>query len=335
MSDPGAQTDEVAPPPQPPRRPAVPTSTEQSQLAADEQYARQLAEHYENSAAYGGGSRGRSNPPIPGPRRVNSRQYAEPEDERERSFIDDDLPVIRDNIKKGFLETQARVNSWVTNFKKKIDGEEDDDFGGSPPPAASGYNAAATRPPPFGRRSGENTRRSADHDRYDADPQVLGDDFTNLHLKDYEPPQPRSSRPLANPDLFKPTPARPSSNNGRRVSFQDGPPEEIGVQQRPTSPPDLTKKPSVGTSSKSSKWQPLASVDPDPVADHDPFSLGDSEDDEVKKKDIKADDNTRPKETVPKSMTGDKGSPTAPTEQAGEVTSKDQGPEQRAGDSTA
>lgn len=135
--------------------------------------------------------------------------------------------------------------------------------------------------------------------------------------------QPRSSRPLANPDLFKPTPARPSSSNGRRVSFQDGPPEEIGVQQRPTSPPDLAKKPSAGTSSKSSKWQPLASVDPDPVADHDPFSLGDSEDEEVKKKDIKADDNTRPKQTVPKSMTGDKGSPTAPTEQAGEVTSKD------------
>ena len=91
MSDPGAQTDEVAPLPQPPPKPAVPTSTEQSQLAADEQYARQLAEHYDTSAAYGAsrsGSRGRSNPPIAGPRSVNSRQYTQPEDERERSFID-------------------------------------------------------------------------------------------------------------------------------------------------------------------------------------------------------------------------------------------------------
>lgn len=84
------------------------------------------------------------------------------------------------------METQAKVNSWVTNFKKKIDGEDDDDFHRPPPPAASGYNAASTRPPPFGRRSGEYHRHSADHDRYDADPQVLGDDFTGLHLKDHE-----------------------------------------------------------------------------------------------------------------------------------------------------
>ncbi len=91
MSDPDAQTDEVAPPPQPPRKPTVPTSTEQSQLAADEQYARQLAEHYNTSATYGAprsGSRGGSNPPVSGPERVNSRQYLKSEDERERSFID-------------------------------------------------------------------------------------------------------------------------------------------------------------------------------------------------------------------------------------------------------
>ncbi|KAL8911126.1 MAG: hypothetical protein Q9171_003664 [Xanthocarpia ochracea] len=293
MSDPDAETDEVTPPPQPPRKPVLPTSTEQSQLAADEQYARQLAEHYNSSVAYGAprsGSKGRSNQPMSGPRRSNSRQYPESEEERERSFIDDDLPVIRDNIKKGFLETQAKVNSWVTNFKKKIDGEDDDDVQGSPPPAASGYNAATSRPSAFGRKSGEYARRSADRDRYDADPQVLGDDFTNLHLKDNDAPPRRSSRPLANPDLFKPTPARPPSNNGRRVSFQDGPPEEIGVQQRPTSPPNLSKRPSSGTSGKPSKWQPLASVDPDPVADHDPFSLGDSDDEEVKKKEGKIDD---------------------------------------------
>ncbi|KAL8731296.1 MAG: hypothetical protein Q9166_003520, partial [cf. Caloplaca sp. 2 TL-2023] len=189
MSDPDAQKDEAAPPIQPPRKPTAPSSTEQSQLAADEQYARQLAEHYNGSNAYGAprtGSKGRPNPANPGQKRASSRQYPEYEDERERSFIDDDLPVIRDNIKKGFLETQAKVNSWVTNFKKKIDGEDDDDFRGPPPPAASGYNASPDRQPAFGRRSGEYRRRSADHDRYDADPQVLGDDFTNLQLKDHE-----------------------------------------------------------------------------------------------------------------------------------------------------
>ncbi|KAL9001157.1 MAG: hypothetical protein Q9169_000340 [Polycauliona sp. 2 TL-2023] len=245
-----------------------------------------------------------------------------------------DLPVIRDNIRKGFLETQAKVNSWVTNFKRKIDGEDEDEFRASTPQAVQGYNTAPNRPPPFGRRSGDFVRRSAEHDRYDADPQLLGDDFTSLHLKDHEgrhaPPR-RSSRPLANPDLFKPTPARPSSNNGRRVSFQDGPPEEIGMQQRATSPPDLTKKPHSNTGGKSSKWQPLASVDPDPVADHDPFSLGDSDDDEVRKKDVKAEDDNRSNQTPVKPTTDDTESVAARKSQPGEradgLDARNQGPD--------
>ncbi|KAL8822043.1 MAG: hypothetical protein Q9223_000035 [Gallowayella weberi] len=331
MSDPDAQKDEPAPPPQPPRKPAIPTTTEQSQLAADEQYARQLAEHYNGAAAYGSprsGSRGRPNPSLSGQKRTASRQYPQHEDERERSFIDDDLPVIRDNIRKGFLETQAKVNSWVTTFKKRIDGEDDDDFQRTHPPAASGYDAATSRPQTFGRKSGEYPRRSADHDRYDADPQVLGDDFTNLHLKDHEVPPQRSSRPLANPDLFKPTPARPPSNTGRRVSFQDGPPEEIGIQQRPTSPPGPKTRPSSSTSGKSSKWQPLASVDPDPVADHDPFSLGDSDDEETKKKEVKVDDSNRLKQAAAEARADDTGSPGAkklePREQTGSMGTRDQ-----------
>ena len=58
MSDPDAA--EPPPPPQPPRpqrAPTVPTSTEESQLEADERYARQLAEHYNGALAYGDGPR--------------------------------------------------------------------------------------------------------------------------------------------------------------------------------------------------------------------------------------------------------------------------------------
>lgn len=97
----------------------------------------------------------------------------------------DDLPIIRDNIKKGFLETQSKVNSWVSNLRKKIDGD-DEDYQDRPSQTGQGYN---TRPSPQqynSRRSGESERRSADRDRYDADPQVLGDDFTNLHMKDHD-----------------------------------------------------------------------------------------------------------------------------------------------------
>ena len=61
MSDPDAA--EPTPPPQPPRQrqvPTGPTSTEESQLAADERYARQLAEHYNGALAYGEDPRSRS-----------------------------------------------------------------------------------------------------------------------------------------------------------------------------------------------------------------------------------------------------------------------------------
>lgn len=42
-----------------------------------------------------------------------------------------------------------------------------------------------------------------------------------------------------------------------------------------------------------SKWQPLSTVNPDPVTDHDPFSLGDSDDEESKKKDTRVDESIK------------------------------------------
>ena len=198
MSDPDAA--EPPPPPQPPRpqrAPTFPTSTEESQLAADERYARQLAEQYNGPLAYGEDSRPRS-----GNRKTQqrgpSKQASGYDPDDGPSWFDgtftlgevfspcltiyvEELPIIKDNIKKGFLETQSTVNKWVTSLKKKIDGEEDDDFQGRPPqqgyPAQQHYG---------GRRSGEYKRRSADRERYDADPQVLGDDFSGLQMRDNE-----------------------------------------------------------------------------------------------------------------------------------------------------
>lgn len=90
----------------------------------------------------------------------------------------DDLPVIRENIRKGFLDTQTKVSSWFQTVKKRIDGEEEE--GGQ---ASQGYgNEGYNRP----RRSGDLGRRSGDRERYDADPQVLGDDFSALELRDSE-----------------------------------------------------------------------------------------------------------------------------------------------------
>ncbi|RAH45495.1 uncharacterized protein BO95DRAFT_443175 [Aspergillus brunneoviolaceus CBS 621.78] len=253
MTDPNAAEQDV-PPPKPPR-----PSAAQRQLEQDEMYARQLAEHYNRRAA-------------PQPRYEDDRAYqrrrgSEEEEEKEYSFFDDDLPVIRENIRKGFLETQSKVNSWVTNLKKRLDGEE-------PEEDTSIQAAQGPRDDTFGRprRSGDTGRRSGDRERYDADHRVLSDDFSALELRDSEAPPARPPRPLANPNLYKTSSPSPDR---RKVAFQDGPPTEIDSLYDASEP---VRRASPATTGKSSKWQPLAAVEPSPVGEHDPFSLGDSED---------------------------------------------------------
>lgn len=100
------------------------------------------------------------------------------------------------------------------------------------------------------------------------------------------------------------------------MSFQDGPPEEIDVGYRVS--PDSTNRSSSGAG-KPSKWQPLTAVDPSPMADHDPFSLGDSDDEESKKKDLRLDDSERVKKAAADAMAEDISSP----------EKKDPGPHER------
>lgn len=69
------------------------------------------------------------------------------------------------------------------------------------------------------------------------------------------------------------------SPDRRRVSFQDGPPTEIDNLYDASTP----SKRLSSTSGKASKWQPLSTVEPSPVAENDPFSLGDSDDEKETK----------------------------------------------------
>jgi hypothetical protein len=291
MSDPDAAKDTEVPPAKPPR----PTTTKLTQLEADEQYARQLAEHYSGANDQNRPPRtsSRYNEQLQGSRIGKPGAKPNPDDVPWRSFIDgernprarptlgdqvsshwtplDDLPEIRDNIKKGFFETQSTVNKWLGNLKKKIDGDEDgEDFNSQPARPAQGYNQQS-----YGRRSGDNARRSADMSRYDADPEVIGDDFSKLELRDSETAPRKPARPLANPDLFRTsTGPRSSPGSSRKVSFQNGPLEEIkdrDMYGSATAPARPT------SANKSSKWQPLSTVEPSPVADNDPFSLEDSD----------------------------------------------------------
>ena len=130
----------------------------------------------------------------------------------------DDLPVIRDNIRKGFLETQSKVNSFLTNLKKKIDGdgEEEEDpairrpTGRTPTGFSSGMAAS--------RRGEEASRRSGDRDRYDADPEVLGDDFAGLRMVDETSRLRKIRSDLIPSDTLSTAPISPPSRKPR--SFQ-------------------------------------------------------------------------------------------------------------------
>lgn len=176
MSDPDAVREQT-PPPQPPRPAAAPRvgSTPQTQLEADEQYARQLAEHY--GGGYGPRSSSKGN-------NVQQRQQQvkKPNDDpygENHSFLEDELPIIKENLLKGFLETQTTVNGWIKTLKKRIDGEDDDDEEDRRKQQA--YNAGNQNQQYRSRRSNDG-RRSGDYNRYDADPQVLSDDFAGMQM---------------------------------------------------------------------------------------------------------------------------------------------------------
>ncbi|KAL1306734.1 hypothetical protein AAFC00_005399 [Neodothiora populina] len=306
MSDPDFKEEE-APPPQPPR-PAV----TQRQLDADEMYARQLAEHFQSSSRPqrgGGDDRG---PPLP-------TRPGMSEENREHSFFDDDLPVIRENVRKGFIETQSKVNQWISDFRKRIDGDEDDPYRGPPrmesPPRRQNFGPSQTEQMYGIRKSAETGRKSTDRDRYDADPHVLDDDLTTLELRDDEG-MGSGRRPLNDPELFKTGVAPP----------QSGPVDEVDAADR-----KIQRSASPNSAAKSAKWQPLTSIAPKPESEeNDPFSLGDSEDeketDKSKGKDIKEEDTARLKEAARKSISGESGEAVKTleaSERSGSVGTKD------------
>ncbi|KAF4953887.1 hypothetical protein FGADI_5679 [Fusarium gaditjirri] len=282
MTDPDAAQNEPAdevPPPQPPR---PQNRSQMSQLEADELYARQLAEHYDNVGAYESRTANRG-------QRQGQRGQNEWGDDREHSFIDDDLPVIRENLRKGFFETQEKVNGWITNLKKKIEENFDES-----------EEQTQRQGEPF-RRPGESSRRSGDYDRYDADPQVLSDDFAGMKFSSDGTPV---SRPMANTGMYKPPPpsTSPKPSNGRRVGFKEET-EEINMYDSSPRVPPKDAAPASGA--RGSKWQPMSAVEPSPIAENDPFSLGDSEDEREthqKTKDDKTDDSERLKKATAEAM---------------------------------
>ncbi|KAM0697316.1 hypothetical protein Q7P36_003387 [Cladosporium allicinum] len=312
MTDPDFNPEEAAPP-QPPRPAQRQQQQQQSQqqprqprnqLEADEMYARQLAEHFNSQGPdQGAGQQTRYNQrERQGP---NQQRPRYDEEDREHSFFDDDLPEIGRNIQRGFAETQKQVNSWITTFKKRIDGDDEDEdlYSGSSSsnarPARQNFGPSQTEQMYGIRKSAEHApRRSVEQQRYDSDPHVLDDsEFSRLELRDDEAPPaqpPRtSSRLPTNPDLFKPQPKPP----------QSGPVDEVDAFDRnnPSSTPN--------NNPNAKKWQPLTSVAPAPEEDNDPFALGDDDDDinNSKTDDLRKEDTERLKNAARASISAGSG----------------------------
>lgn len=297
MTDPehAAEAIEEPAPPQPPR----PThgGAPMSQVEADELYARQLAQQYDASnSAHRSRSTGDGRHPQNGQHIRPTSRYQENDD---YNFIDDELPRIKEDLRKGFMETQNKVNGWITNLKKRIDGDDISEINAQQQQhAQGGYQNQGQGSQQGYNQQGYNQRRSGDAGRrsgdYDADPHVLSDDFAGISMNDdtselHHAVNPRTSslpnadvdnrnranisRPVGNPDLFKAQPPPPrKSNDSREVRFQDVQDNDIYSAPKSGSP-----APQGG---KASKWQPLSSVEPTAVRDedNDPFSLGDSDD---------------------------------------------------------
>ncbi|KAI5284665.1 ubiquitin-binding protein cue5 [Ascosphaera aggregata] len=340
MSDPSAQEEDIPPPK--PRRPTPSELERQRQLEADENYARMLAEQYGDPTTSHYSARGQQQDSN-GPRPVSNRERREtglkPNElyDDDHDFFRDDLPVIQKNIKKGFMETQTKVNSFFASLKKKFDGEEDmedeSEYYGDQPRRQYGQGSSYNRY----RRAGE--RMSGERDRYDADARELGDGFSALELRDTEgdefltivpsqrPRLPRRPPRPAHPDMFSMD--DPNKPERRKVSFHEGPPEEIpsSVSSRKSEggsrDDELAKSEGKGTPPpiKTKKWQPLSVVEPSPIVDTDPFRLGDSDDEkEVLRTKEEVEDKTTGSSTPPK--------PSPKEEPAGEKKKKKEGGEE-------
>ncbi|KAK6535178.1 ubiquitin-binding protein cue5 [Orbilia ellipsospora] len=276
MSDPTAAAEfEEAPPPQPPRprqqprdfrgsdhynpagvyheQPQPKTSTPASQMEADELYARQLAEHYgspPSAVRQGRGGVGNYGEP-----RSRQAHAGASDEDKEHSFFDDELPIIRENIRKGFMDTQKTVNKFLSDIGKKIAGEDEEGHqqqgGGRSGGGAGGPGGPRQQQYP----QRYSSRRSGD--AYDADPEVLQGDFSHLELRD-------------NTDA-------PSTNPAPRKTVNFANQSEEDLYRKPTGPSGTGPTATTPSATTGGKWAPLATVDPTPL-NNDPFQLVDSDD---------------------------------------------------------
>lgn len=139
------------------------------QVEADEHLARQMVAETAYSRAHRDRQARRAE-------RSGSQQQQQQGDRTgaEHSFLDDDLPVIRDNIVQGFNETRVKVNSFLSNLRaqyaQRFEGEDttEPDRSGALP------NTRPTAP------TSQKSRYESDAEQID----MAGSDLHRLNLED-------------------------------------------------------------------------------------------------------------------------------------------------------
>ena len=108
----------------------------------------------------------------------------------------------------------------------------------------------------------------------------------------------------SNPNVFRPPPPSKSPKpNDRRVAFSDKV-EDIDAYDASPKAEAKDAAAAPGSTGKPSKWQPLSSVEPSPIVEDDPFTLGDSDDERETrdKKEIKLEDTERLRQATADAM---------------------------------
>ncbi|GAO48590.1 hypothetical protein G7K_2762-t1 [Saitoella complicata NRRL Y-17804] len=222
----------------------IATATDQSQLEADERLARELSERYERRAMR------RAQEESQRHYRQNEDLYGRETPENQRSFLDDDLPVIKENLTKGFNETRKNITGWFTKVKGRLENE------------FAGQEQQGQGQGQYGQYQGRVSGQ------YDADPRVLGDDFSALEIRDNSGD---AHRAPTNPNLFKPS--LPSRGNSAIAT------EDLTSRTASSNLAPSNAGAAAQASSPSRKWEPLRARPPPTNAD--PFDLGDSDDEAV------------------------------------------------------
>ncbi|KAK9467886.1 hypothetical protein V1512DRAFT_260296 [Lipomyces arxii] len=277
MSDPAAVPD------LPPRPAQTAAPVHHKQVEADEAYARQLA------AELNGQQHPQHRQPRPQRRqpttaatdhehrqsqRINGRpDYSDYDgssnyydQDKDWSFFDDDLPVIKENLSQTFNETKDKINGWVANIRKKIESLDDTD---SPTDYYSSSSTSAGQGRVYSRsaRPAKYDYKIDRNNSYDNDPTELDGNFSHLTMADDSGPPP-------------PKPARPHSTMQQARSAIDAAADEelYTGPARKTSGVDVVSSPTKSKKwepLKNGKWEPLKEVAPMP--DKDPFFIGDGD----------------------------------------------------------